>query len=524
MRASTRIVYPADGPFVGSATPAPDGMARVGWDQNQPLPAYRIGEGKAAVAIPFTPTLQFPPPGYVGDFYAEEFTDAKIKAMWRAAREEPALRATVESNFEIFQIPHQYRMTGLVDPRGLIDPHGDVDLRDIRRPAFFGATPWREAIASLDDRTTIVEVTVPREAYERLKLGLSDPIRLRGWHIRGDGFADGRGGRVHPLMIMVSGRTVETTAIAHPEDRLFDLDAGTGRWTGRNFPAASGRTEVWAARPWRQYIYEMVAAGFDVLTLDKRGHGISGGLNDSNIGEQANDLFRALDQLETGAGLRLLTAGGELIAGHAAGGRLLRGMTARTMPVILAGPSQGAMTAGWAMQKNFVSDCAYDLPEVTVAPPRGYAFKGAILLAPFTSGVGYRSRLQAIAEGANRVDFNVQAFPSSELLASVHRWPAVFIGRGLWDFAEGLEGSFDFYRRARGLKEIVVVRGPHSECEWGPENTRHMVARMIAFAQAAVLDKTESPGAVHPANLRELVGSSPNAWEETSRPLAGVAS
>lgn len=522
LRASSRIEYPAAGPFVGDKSPLPDCMSPVGWDQNQPLPGYLAGEGDNAVCIPFTPTLQFPPAGYVGDFYGEEFTDAKIKAMWRAAREQPELRARIEADFHIFQIPHQYRTTGVVDARGLIDPHATVDLRDIRRPAFFGADPWREPIAALDDRATVVDVTVPREAHERLHLGLSDPVRLRGWHFRGDGFSDGRGGRVHPLMIMVSGRSVETTAISHPDDPIRVYDPATQRWDPRAYPAAGGRTEVWAARPWRHYLCQMVEAGFDVLTLDKRGHGISGGANDSNIGEQANDLFRALDQLETGDGLRLLTAEGALLAGTDAAGRLIRGMTARTMPVILCGPSQGAMNAAWAMHKNVVEDCSYDLPEVTRRPPRGYDFRGAILLAPFSAGVGYRSRVQAIVEGANRVEFNVQAFPSSEMLANVDRWPAVFVGRGLWDFAEGLEGSLDFYRRARGLKEIVVVRGPHSECEWGEENTRHMIARMIAFARAAVLGEAESPGAVHPADLRDLVCSSPDAWEETSRPRSAL--
>jgi hypothetical protein len=182
------------------------------------------------------------------------------------------------------------------------------------------------------------------------------------------------------------------------------------------------------------------------------------------------------------------------------------------------------MVSAWATTKNFVEDISYDLPGTPSAPARGYAIKGAILLAPFSAGVGYRSRIQAIAEGANRVEFNVQAFPSSEILRGVHRWPAVFVGRGLWDFAESLEGSFEFFRRARGLKEIAVVRGPHGEGEWGRENFKYMVTRMAAFGRAVVLGLPEIPGARAPADLKELVASSPPYWEETSAPADAKAS
>ena len=44
--------------------------------------------------------------------------------------------------------------------------------------------------------------------------------------------------------------------------------------------------------------------------------------------------------------------------------------------------------------------------------------------------------------------------PTGEVLAGVAKWPALFIGRGLWDFLESLEGSFDCLRRCAGPRMI----------------------------------------------------------------------
>jgi hypothetical protein len=63
--------------------------------------------------------------------------------------------------------------------------------------------------------------------------------------------------------------------------------------------------------------------------VDKRGHGISGGVNANNSAESAEDNFRMLDQLESGEGLSVLTPTGQLIQGKQTVGLLLRGLPAR---------------------------------------------------------------------------------------------------------------------------------------------------------------------------------------------------
>jgi pimeloyl-ACP methyl ester carboxylesterase len=464
--------------------------------------------------------VRFPPASYAGpDYYVDQFTDAKIKEAWGTCRSDPACLVRVLDGMSMLDVPHQFRMTGSVDAQGRIDPHGEVDLKSVRRPGFFGQAPYREPIAERDDRAYVVEFTAPREAYERIHLQRVDPIKLRGWYLVGDGVDDGAGNKIRAVMMLIAGRSIETTAIQHPDDHIYRHDEATGKWIAVGYPGEKSRTEMWGARSWRHYINEMNRAGFDVLTFDKRGHGISGGLNDSNMGEQAEDAFRALDALETGAGLRLAAPGGDVLSEGDAAGLLLAGQPARAIPVIIGGPSQGSMVTSWAMQKNFVENCSYDLPEVVCAPPHRYNVKGAILLASFAAGVGFRSAPDAaLVEAATRVELNVQAGPTSEILANIDKWPAVFIGRGLWDFGESLEGAFETYRRARGLKEIVVVRGPHGENEWGEANADFVRARMKVFAMAAILGLAEAEGAAKPQTLRELVASSPKHWEETSAP------
>jgi hypothetical protein len=250
--------------------------------------------------------------------------------------------------------------------------------------------------------------------------------------------------------------------------------------------------------------------------LDKRGHGISGGASDSNCNEQGEDIFRALDALESGKGARILTPDGQLRAGEEAADRLFDGRRARDFPVILAGASQGCMATCWAMHKNFVGSCDFDRPNPIERGPYGYNVKAAVLLAPFGGGLGYRSPEDSLVEAARRAEFNVQMFTSGEILGGVKRWPAIFVGRGLWDFSESLEGSLDCVRRATGPREIAVVRGPHGEGEWGPDNLQFMQERMTAFAVEALFGRSVAAYSL-PANLRDLVASAPRHWIETAR-------
>lgn len=505
------------------ANPGPDTecTVHVGYDLNTDLPGFYCDDPTGSVCIPFTPTSQLPPADYQGDdFYVEEFSDAKIKAKWQACKQDADCENQVLGviTYGLGGTPHEFRNTGTVSSVGKIDPHGDVDLADIRRPAFFGQAPYHEAIASVDDNTSIVEFTVPRDTYERLHLKEHTPIKLRGWFIEGEGIKDKAGERTHALAILIGGRSIETTALQHPDDPLYSYDEATQEYKGIPYPNEQGKTEKWGLRQWRQYLYALNQAGFDVLTVDKRGHGISGGLNDTDTAEQAEDIFRMLDQLESGNGLRIFTSTGELLTEKQAAGRLLRGQTAKSVPVVIGGPSQGSMVTVWAMQKNFAEFCPYHVPDPKCTSPTqyGYNIKGAVALADFAAGLGYTAPIFALVEGYLRTEANILFFPSSETFANIDTWPAVFFGKGLWDSYQSVEGTFEAYKRATGLKEIVVVRGPHSENEFGEQNVTYLIERMVAFTKRAVLGAgVEKPG---PADLKEVVCSSPPDWEPSSAP------
>lgn len=277
-------------------------------------------------------------------------------------------------------------------------------------------------------------------------------------------------------------------------------------------------------RTWRDHLYALNQAGFDVLAYDRRGEGLSGGFSDTNTLEQSEDIFRVLEQMESGRGLRMLTPSGEVIEGANAGGRLMGGLKARQIPLLLLGNSRGSMTTGWFMTKNFVGGCSYDMPTIKCTAPKGYKnVKGAMLYASFVSGAGYLPEGQALADrnlfaGGMAADNYVAFYPNSDVLANMHHWPAVFFAKGLWDRAESLEGTIAAYDRVSGLKEIVVVRGPHSTETWPQEELDRVQARMVEFAKAAVRGQKTLPGSPRWRNIKELVATSPDSWEESSRP------
>lgn len=512
MKHARSVEFPKHGPYVGLGQPDPDGLVEVGWDQNIPMPAYRVGDE----LVPFTPLSQFTPPDAGGDWRVDAFTDAAIKRRWIQADEET--RERIRSKATRIEIPHEFRATGALYAKDRIDPHGEVDLRAIRRPSFFAADPWREAIAEYDSRTSIVEVDVPREPREIGKMGLTGSVRVRGWHIAGDGVADDTGKRVKALVILVAGRSIETTAIHHPDDPPCVWNDQVKGWIGTVYPDKNLHSEGFGHRAWRTYLVAFARAGFDVLSLDKRGHGISGGANDSNANEQAEDIFRALDAMESGRGIRILTSRGEILAGEAAAGHLLGEFQAKTIPTFVSGSSQGCMVSTWAMHKNFVGSCDFDRPNSPDRRPHGYNFKGALMVAPFCGGLGYRSADESLVEAVRRIEENVQLMPSGEALAGVANWPALFLGRGLWDFSESLEGTLDCLKRCKGLRMLVTVRGSHGEAEWGADNVAYIQDRMAAFATAvmrgqAVVNYSE------PANLRDAVAAAPASWAPTARPF-----
>ena len=181
------------------------------------------------------------------------------------------------------------------------------------------------------------------------------------------------------------------------------------------------------------------------------------------------------------------------------------------------------MATGWAMTKNYAGGCTYDMPTVTCSEPKRFNIKGAILYASFVSGAGYLPQAQDLADrnlflGGMAADNYVAFYPNSAILASMRNWPAVFFAKGLWDRAESLEGTIAAYDRVNGLKEIVVVRGPHSMETWPPEDLDYARNRMVAFAVTAVQGRASLPGARPWTNIKELVAATPDSWEISSKP------
>jgi len=518
-------ILPASQP-VARIDPPTDCTAWVGTDRNAELPGYLLPQANGTRScVPLLVTANKPPADYRGDYHVDEFTDAKLKERWAACKADAACFKRINDQMQRWLPPNKERatrVTGMVDPVGKIDSDGQVDLRDIRKPGFFGKSPYHEAVAEADARTHVVEFTVPRDPLERLKLNMPGEIRLRGWYVEGAGVDDGRGGRTRALVIMSAGGGGQLTAIQHPADVPVRVDPATRVATSNRFPNAT--TEGMGMRFWRDHLYALNRAGFDVLAYDRRGEGLSGGFSDTNTLEQSEDIFRVLEQMEHGRGMRVLTQTGQLLEGAAAGGRLMAGMKARQIPLLLLGYSRGSMTTGWAMTKNYASGCSYDMPVVSCGAPKGYPnIKGAMLYASFVSGAGYLPQAPDLADrnlflGGMAADNFVAFYPNSAVLAHMHRWPAAFFAKGLWDRAESLQGTIAAYDRVRGLKEIVVSRGPHSMETWPQQELDRVRDRMVTFARAAVQGRAALPDSARWNNIRELVATSPDVWELSSQP------
>lgn len=503
-------------PLVNKGTPTPDCSARVNIDRNGELPGYTADWDGKKVCLPFTLTNQLLPLGVApADFYIKEFSDTRIREKWAACKADPACKEKTLAAAKGFA-KFEPRDTGTVDKKGTIDFDGTVDLSTIRRPGYFGKTPYSEAISAAEARTFVVEFTVPRDSFEQQHLKLTGDIKLRGWYIRGEGVVDETGKRTRGLVIMNNGGGSEFTAIDNPKTASFAVDKTSGDYS----PSKNDDlTEEPGIRYWRGFLSALNAAGFDVLITDRRGNGISGGRNGFNTAEQANDMFRELDQLETGKGLRVLGPDGKSAEGEAAATLLRDGASFRNIPVVVGGYSRGSYATQWFMHKNFVENCNYDLAKPTCEKAIGLSnIKGAILYGPNSAGLGYRLAGHDAVEGALRVDFNTTYYVDSVVPANVDKWPALQIIKGTWDYVEGLEGSFDTYQRAKGLKDISVFLGPHILQTQNPANMKFAGERMVAFATAAIFGRKEVPGSMNPKDLKELVISVPHEWELSSKP------
>jgi len=516
--------------------PAPDCQAHVAYDRDMTLPGYLLPTAAgASTCIPFTTVSAHPASADKGDFYVDGFTDAKLREQWVACKADKQcydrvykqVMARHPPNKEYnLKDPHGRFLLGKIEEKG-----GDTDLTSIRRPGYFSRAPYNEAIAAVDGDTYIVEFTAPVEAYERLHQNMTGDIRIRGWYIRGAGIDDGKGHRMRALIISSGGGGDRVTAIDDPSDKAYVVDPKTGN-TLPNDDWPNATTGVKGQAVWRQVWSTLHQAGFDVLAIDRRGVGISGGFSDTNTLQQGHDLLKIVADLRTGEGMRALTPAGQVVTGRAAA-TAVRGEAAHLgLPVFFLGSSRGTMSSSWAMTINFDKDCSYDLPTITCKPPlRDATIAGAILVADFSSGVGYLERETTAKDdgrgpgrdrglfiGGIELENNIVFFPSSATLAGIHTWPSAFFARGLWCYADGLEGEMDAYSRVKGLKDLVVVRGPHAFETWPAEEKARVEERMLAYARAVVLNEKTIPGRRTWSNMKELVATSGDVWEPSTHP------
>ena len=508
-------------------TPPPDCQTHAGFDRDLTLPGYLLPTKLAsATCIPVTVTAQRPPAKYKGDFYVEEFTDQKLRQRWAECKLDKACFEKVNKIVLTRRPPnkeHDHRSARDTYLLGKIDSDNpNVDLKTVRRPAFFAQAPYRESIAQDEGHTLTVEFTAPPEPFERVKLNWKDDIKLRGWYQVGQGIDDGKGGKARALIVMTAGGGGRIVAIEDPRNELYYYDTATGNTVNRVYPDQT--TGASGERNWREMAHIFNAAGYDVLNYDRRGVGVSGGYSDTNTVQQGRDLLKVVSDLKTGAGVRVLTPSGEEHKGLEAGNLLTGGKG--DIPVILFGSSRGTMSTGFAMARNFDKACEYDLPVISCGPPVGLKnIKGAMNVADFTPGMGYltaptdeRDSLRPLFTAGTQEEYNIVFFPSSAILASVSKWPALFIGRGLWDYASSLEGSIDTINRVKGLKELLVVRAGHPVETWPREEQDRVMVRMVVFARAAVLGQSSVPGGRMWSNIKELAATTADVWETSSHP------
>lgn len=516
--------------------PPPDCTAYVGYDRDMKLPGYILPtKAGPRTCIPFTSVAAHKPGKYKGDFYVAEFSDDKLRKRWKKCKEDKDCHKRVYD--QVIKRHPPNKEYGLTDPHGryllgkIDEKGGDTDLGQVRRPAFFAQAPYNEPIAAADGDTYVVEFTAPVEAYERIHRKMTGDVKLRGWYIRGAGIDDGKGGRKRALIVMNGGGGDRVTALDDPNDIAYRTDPATGV-TIPDDDWPKGGTGVQGERYWRQTWFRLHQAGFDVLAMDRRGVGISGGYSDTNTLQQGHDLLDIVAALRTGNGMRALGANGALSKGAEAAAAV-RGDAPRTgLPTFFMGSSRGTMASGWAMTINFDKDCSYDLPKISCGPARhDPSIRGAILIADFSSGVGYLEsqtnakddgrgpgRDRGLFIGGIEQENNIVFFPSSAILAGIGKWPSAFFARGLWCYADGLEGEVASYLRVKGPRELVVVRGPHAFETWPAEEKDRVRDRSIAYARAVVLGQPSVPGRRKWSNMKELVATSSDVWEPSTKP------
>jgi pimeloyl-ACP methyl ester carboxylesterase len=321
-----------------------------------------------------------------------------------------------------------------LNPELLFHETGASSLEEVMRPSDFPDEP----IASLDDRTYLVVFDRPRDTYETDVLGLTTasdgPVKLRGWYIQGPGLRGVANKRA--LLMMWPGRGGELTNEAP------------------------------------NHLIHHVYAGFDILALDQRGHGVSEGKSSFDSVAMAEDTFEVLRQLETGDGLRTIGPDGMAREGNAAIGLLPE--TAESTPVVLWGASQGTLICSWALTKHATEDAYKD-----------FSIKGYVSVAgdDIVATAADPTLFFFIGYYSTEIGFEGAVGEPSLVYRHMDEWPAYFQAKGLTDHYFPPEACVVGYNKARGLKQMILVPTGH-----GTEGySRYIGSRALKFAVVAAL-------------------------------------
>lgn len=291
-------------------------------------------------------------------------------------------------------------------------------------------------------------------------------VHLRGWYIKGKGV-----GWHRPLMFWMEGFTSST---------LDSLTGVTGAIKSEFFKLMSDK-------------------GFDLLILDKPGHGWSDGINQIT----GDFFFWIMEQLEHGLvdiggtdhEMRMIPEGGtsELVGAACVAENLLgktrwgQQYTAKTKPVILMGVSQGSMMHAKTMALNVSSEDV----SLYFTGPMDYNIQGAmetqgaystgakwLAFDPFLSPGGY-----FLSKG---YDFREVAFLDSRVRKTLPDWPGLISVKGTQDYFTP-EGLVDAYNtKLTKFKRIFMVEGEHPS-PWYGHNTAWTSLHLARWAKRMIL-------------------------------------
>src|SRR5258708_10215138 len=86
--------------------PPADCEARVGYDRDRVMSGYILPTAAGArTCVPFSTVAAYPPAGYKGDFYVDEFSDARMRDQWAACKQEKACFERVSKAIRARQPP-----------------------------------------------------------------------------------------------------------------------------------------------------------------------------------------------------------------------------------------------------------------------------------------------------------------------------------------------------------------------------------------------------------------------------------